>query len=428
LITSSQRQLRRAVLASTIGTAIEWYDFFLYSTVTGLVFARLYFPRADPVTGTLEAFGVYAVGFLARPIGAAIFGHYGDRLGRKAALIATLLLMGTATFLVALVPGYQHIGIWGGIILTVLRFIQGIGVGGEWGGSVLLSMEWAQSNRHRGFIASWPQFGVPAGLFLANLAVLALSAVSGGQFLTWGWRLPFLFSIVLVALGLYIRLGILETPVFARLVAERRIERAPVLEVLRRQPREIILTALCRMAEQAPFYLFTAFVFAYGTGVLHLERDFLLMAVLAAAMISFVSIPLCGHLSDRFGRKKVYMLGAAVTGGYGFAYFALLDTRVPGLVALAIVLSLVPHDIMYGPQAALIAESFPGRLRYSGASLGYQLSSLIAGGPAPLIASWLMSRYHSTSAIAIFIFGCAVISLLATAMLKDSTNKNISDD
>jgi MFS family permease len=269
-----RRQLRRAVLASTIGTAIEWYDFFLYSTVTGLVFARLYFPRADPLVGTLEAFGVYAVGFVARPIGAAIFGHYGDRLGRKAALITTLLLMGSATFLVALVPGYEHIGIWGGIILTVLRFIQGIGVGGEWGGSVLLSMEWAQSNRHRGFIASWPQFGVPAGLFLSNLAVLAVSAVSGEHFLTWGWRVPFLFSIVLVAVGLYIRLGILETPVFRRLVAERRIERTPVLEVLRRRPREIILTALCRMAEQAPFYLFTAFVFAYGTGVLHLKRDF----------------------------------------------------------------------------------------------------------------------------------------------------------
>jgi MFS family permease len=213
---------------------------------------------------------VYAVGFFARPIGAAIFGHYGDRLGRKAALIATLLLMGIATFLVALVPGYERIGIWGAIILTVLRFIQGVGVGGEWGGSVLLSMEWAQSNRHRGFIASWPQFGVPAGLFLSNLAVLGLSALSGEQFLTWGWRVPFLFSIVLVAVGLYIRLGILETPVFVRLVAERRIERAPVLEVLRRQPREIILTALCRMAEQAPFYLFTAFVFAYGTEVLHL--------------------------------------------------------------------------------------------------------------------------------------------------------------
>jgi MFS family permease len=365
----NRRQLRRAVLAATIGTAIEWYDFFLYSTVTGLVFARLYFPRADPLVGTLEAFGVYAVGFLARPIGAAIFGHYGDRLGRKAALVVTLLLMGIATFLVALVPGYQYIGIWGGVLLTILRFIQGIGVGGEWGGSVLLSMEWAQSNRHRGFIASWPQFGVPAGLFLSNLAVLGMSAVSGEQFLTWGWRVPFLFSIVLVVLGLYIRLGIQETPVFARLVAERRIERAPVLEVLRRQPREIILTALCRMAEQAPFYLFTAFVFAYGTEMLRLSRDFLLMAVLAAAMISFVSIPFFGHLSDRLGRKRVYMVGTVLTGAYGFAYFMLLDTRVPWMVVVAIVFSLVPHDMMYGPQAALIAESFTGRLRYSGASL-----------------------------------------------------------
>ena len=422
------RQLRRAILAGTIGTAIEWYDFFLYSTVTGLVFARLYFPRADPFVGTLEAFGVYAVGFLARPIGAAIFGHYGDRLGRKAALIATLLLMGSATFLVALVPGYEHIGIWGAVILTALRFIQGIGVGGEWGGSVLLSMEWAQSNRHRGFIASWPQFGVPCGLFLSNLAVLAVSAWSGEQFVTWGWRVPFLFSIVLIAVGLYIRLGILETPVFRRLVAERRIERTPVLEVLRRQPREIILTALCRMAEQAPFYLFTAFVFAYGTDVLHLRRDFLLMAVLAAAMISFVSIPFFGHWSDRFGRKRVYMLGAALTGVYGFAYFTMLDTRAPFLVAIAIVLSLVPHDMMYGPQAALIAESFTASLRYSGASLGYQLSSLIAGGPAPLIASSLVSRYRSATPIAIFILACAIISLVATAMLKDKTNQDISGD
>ncbi len=423
-----RRQLRRAVLAGTVGTAIEWYDFFLYSTVTGLVFARLYFPRADPFVGTLEAFGVYAVGFVARPIGAAIFGHYGDRLGRKAALIATLLLMGIATFLVALVPGYEHIGIWGGIILTVLRFIQGIGVGGEWGGSVLLSMEWAQSNRHRGFIASWPQFGVPAGLFLANLAVFAVSAMSGEQFLTWGWRIPFLLSIVLVAVGMYIRLGILETPVFVKLAAERRIERAPVLAVLRRHPREIVLTALCRMAEQAPFYLFTAFVFAYGTDVLRLKRDFLLLAVLAAALISFVSIPLFGHLSDRFGRKRVYMLGAALTGAYGFAYFAMLDTRVPSLAALAIVLSLIPHDMMYGPQAALIAESFTARLRYSGASLGYQLSSLIAGGPAPLIATSLLSRYHSATPIAIFIFACAIISLFATAMLKDNTNRDISGE
>ncbi|MBV6430371.1 MAG: Inner membrane metabolite transport protein YhjE [Bryobacteraceae bacterium] len=421
-----QRQLRRAVVAGGIGTAIEWYDFFLYSTITGLVFARLYFPQSDPFTGTLEAFGVYAVGFLARPIGAAIFGHYGDRLGRKAALIATLLLMGVATFLVAFVPGYERVGIWGAVALTVLRFIQGIGVGGEWGGSVLLSMEWARSNQHRGFIASWPQFGVPAGLFLANLAVLGASAISGDHFLVWGWRIPFLLSIVLIAVGLYIRLGILETPVFVRLVAERRVERAPVLAVLRSHPKEIVLTALCRMAEQAPFYLFTAFVFAYGAGMLHLHRDFLLTAVLGAAMLSFVSIPLFGHLSDRLGRKKVYMAGAALTGVYGFAYFALLDTKIAGLVALAIVLSLIPHDMMYGPQAALIAESFPGRLRYSGASLGYQLSSLIAGGPAPLIAAALLGRYGSATPITIFILACSLVSLAATAMLKDNTNKDIS--
>lgn len=422
------RQLRRAVLAGAIGTAIEWYDFFLYSTVTGLVFAKLYFPESDPFTGTLEAFGVYSAGFIARPIGAAIFGHYGDRIGRKATLIATLLLMGTATFLVAFVPGYNLIGIWGAVLLTLLRFIQGIGVGGEWGGSVLLSMEWARTNRHRGFIASWPQFGVPAGLFLANIAVLAASAVSRNQFAAWGWRIPFLLSIVLIAVGLYIRLGILETPVFVKLAAERRIERAPVLTVLREHPRAIVLTALCRMAEQAPFYLFTAFVFAYSTRVLNLNRDFLLICVLSAALLSFISTPLFGHLSDRFGRKRIYMLGAAVTGLYGFAYFALLDTKVTALVAAAIVLSLIPHDMMYGPQAALIAESFPARLRYSGASLGYQLSSLIAGGPAPLIASSLLSRYRSATPIALFIFACAVISLIATAMLKDNTNKDISGD
>ena len=419
-----QRQLRRAVLASTIGTAIEWYDFFLYSTVTGLVFAKLYFPRSEPLTGTLEAFAIYAVGFAARPIGAAIFGHYGDRLGRKSALIATLLLMGIATFLVALVPGYARIGIWGAVLLTVLRFVQGVGVGGEWGGSVLLSMEWAQSNAHRGYIASWPQFGVPAGLFLANLAVLAFSAISGPHFLEWGWRVPFLLSGVLVALGLYIRLGILETPVFARVVAQKRVARAPVAEVIRRQPREILLTALCRMGEQAPFYVFTAFVFAYGTATLHMNRNFLLTALLTAAVLSFVWVPLFGHLSDRYGRRRMYIAGAAAVAAYGFIYFALLDTRVPALVFAAIVLSLLPHGMLYGPQAALIAESFSGRLRYSGASLGYQLSSIIAGGPAPLIATWLLGRYQSGLAIAVFICACGLISIVSASLLTDYTNKD----
>jgi MFS family permease len=224
-----RRQLRRAVIASTIGTTIEWYDFFLYGTVTGLVFAKLYFPNSDPLVGTLQAYAVFFAGFVARPVGAALFGHYGDRIGRKSTLIATLLLTGVATFAIALVPTYEQIGIWGAVLLLVLRFIQGVGVGGEWSGSVLLSMEWAKTNAHRGFIASWPQFGSPCGLALATLAVLAFSAISGDQFLTWGWRIPFLLSIVMVGIGLYIRLGILETPVFARLVSEERIERAPVM-------------------------------------------------------------------------------------------------------------------------------------------------------------------------------------------------------
>jgi MFS family permease len=419
-------QLRRAVIASTVGTTIEWYDFFLYSIVTGLIFAKLYFPKSDPLVGTLEAFSIYAVGFVARPIGAAIFGHYGDRIGRKSTLIATLLMMGLATFAVAFVPTYEKIGIWGAVILTLLRFIQGLGVGGEWGGSVLMAMEWTKTNAHRGFAASWPQFGVPAGLFLANLAVLGLSALSGDQFMSWGWRIPFFLSIILVGVGLYIRLQILETPVFARLVKEKRIERMPTIEVIKRQPKEIILSAFARMAEQAPFYIFTAFVFTYGTTILHKSRDFLLIAVLAGSALSFFTIPFAGHLSDRIGRKKMYLIGVAVTGVFGFVYYALLDTANPTWIFIAIVLSLIPHDLMYGPQAALIAESFTGRLRYSGASLGYQLASVIAGGPAPLIAAALFAHYHSGYAIAGYIFVCAVMSFVSTALLNDYTNKDIS--
>ncbi len=421
-------QLRRAVLASTIGTTIEWYDFFLYSTVTGLVFARLFFPHSDPLVGTLDAFGIYAVGFAARPIGAAIFGHWGDRIGRKSALIATLMLMGLATFLVGVVPTYATVGIWGAIILTILRFIQGIGVGGEWGGSVLLSMEWARTNEHRGFVASWPQFGVPAGLFLANLVVLILSAITGEAFLTWGWRIPFLISIILVGIGLWIRLGIMETPTFRRLIAEDRVEKAPAAEVFRKQPKEVFLSAFARMSEQAPFYIFTAFIFAYGTGQLKVSRDMLLAAVLVAACVSFFTVPLSGHWSDRFGRKRVYMIGALITGVYAWIYFGLLNTLAPALIFIAIVISLIPHDIQYGPQAALIAESFTGRLRYSGASIGYQLASLIAGGPAPLIATALFAHYHSWVPIAIYISICAVITLIATAMMPDYTGRDIADE
>ncbi len=424
--TEHSAQLRKAVIASTIGTAIEWYDFFLYGTAAGLVFGKLFFPNQDPLSATLLAFGTYFVGFIARPVGAAIFGHYGDRIGRKATLIATLLFMGLATFLVAFVPTYSSIGIWGAIILTVLRALQGIGVGGEWGGSVLLAMEWSRTHGQRGLVASWPQFGVPCGLLLSTIAVAIFSAISGDQFVTWGWRLPFALSIVLVGVGLWIRLGILETPVFQKLLDEDKVEKAPIIEVIKKQPKEIILSALLRMSEQAPFYIFTAFVFAYAVGTLKMERNFILIAVMVAACVEFVTIPLAGHISDRIGRRKMFLIGAAVTGLFGFLYFGMIDTAIPSAVFIAIVLSLIPHGMQYGPEAALIAESFTPRLRYSGSSLGYQLASIIAGGPSPLIATALFAAYHSGYAIAIFIAACAVISLVAAAFMPDYTGKDIS--
>src|SRR5215831_13524491 len=422
------RQLRRAIVASTVGTVIEAYDFLLYGQVAGLVFAKLYFPASDPLVGTLQAFAIYAVGFVARPLGAAIFGHYGDRIGRKATLITTLLLTGLSTFAVGFVPGYADIGIWGAILLTLLRLIQGIGVGGEWGGAVLLSMEWARTSAHRGFIASWPQWGGPAGLFLANLAVLAFSEISGDQFLAWGWRVPFWLSIVMVGIGLYIRLGILETPVFRKVLAEERVVRVPVWEAIKRQPKQIALTALVRMPEQAPGYIVATFIFTYGTTVLGVSRDFLLTAILVQAVLGFTWVVIAGYLSDHVGRKRMYMIGAVISGLWGFVYFGMLDTKVPWLIFLGVALSLVPIMNLYGPQAALIAESFSPRLRYSGTSLGYQLASIIAGGPSPFIATWLFATYHSSLPIAFYIMLCGVIGLVAAAMLTDYTNKEISEE
>jgi MFS family permease len=420
------RELRRAVVAATVGTTIEWYDFLLYSTMAGLVFGKLFFPNEDPLTATLSSFGIYFIGFVARPIGAFIFGHYGDRIGRKSTLIVTLILMGVSTFLVAFLPGYSVIGIWGAVLLTILRLIQGIGVGGEWGGSVLLSMEWARHNKERGFLASWPQFGGPAGLGLANLAVLIFSRWSGDQFLVWGWRIPFALSIILVGIGLWIRLRILETPVFRKLVDEKKIERAPIVEVCRKQWGTIILGALARTSEQAPFYIFTAFIFAYGTTVLHASRDMLLAGLICAVCVSAFTIPFSGWLSDVIGRKKMYIIGAATMGVFGFIYFGMIDTGSSTLIFAAMVLSLIPHDMQYGPQAALIAESFTPRLRYSGASISYQLASITAGGPAPLIATWLFATYKSGTPIAIYIAITAVISIVATLFLKDYTGKDVS--
>ena len=420
-------QLRRAVIASTIGTAIEWYDFFLYGIATGLVFAKLYFPTSEPLVGTLQAFSVYFVGFAARPLGAALFGHYGDRIGRKAALIATLLVMGIATFLIGLVPTYEQIGLWGAVILTLLRFMQGIGVGGEWGGSVLLAMEWARTNGHRGFIASWPQLGVPLGLFLANIVVLLFSQLSGDGFLRWGWRIPFLLSIVLVGVGLYIRVGILETPKFSALAAERKTSNRPVIEVLRKHPREILLSVVVRIAEQTPGYIFMIFVFSYGTTILGISRDFLLTALLVGATLQGLAIPLFGFASDRIGRRRMYLIGVVATAIFAFLYFAMLDTRSPLWAFPAIAASLIPIAAMYGPEAALIAEMFQGRLRYSGASIGYHLASVFAGGPAPLVATALIARYHTGMAVAFYLLCCALVSFVATLLVQDRTNKGIDD-
>jgi metabolite-proton symporter len=414
-----RRQLRRAVVASAVGTAIEWYDFFLYGIAAALVFPQRFFPKADPFTGTLLAFSTYFVGFLSRPVGAAIFGHYGDRIGRKASLIATLLLMGVATVGIGFVPGYDTMGIWGAVLLTFGRVLQGIGVGGEWGGSVLLAAEWAKKGQ-RGFIASWPQFGAPAGLVLANgaLAVMSLST-SEATFLAWGWRVPFLASLLLIGIGFYIRVGILETPVFAKLRATGQVERTPVVAVLRHHWREVVLAALLRTGQQTPFYIFTTYVLTYGNKTLGLSRSTLLNYVLAQATVSMFTIPLWGHVSDRVGRRKITAIGCVVMAVFPFVYFHLIDTRSLPLVFLAIVVALPLHDMQYGPQAAVIAESFPSRLRYSGSSLGYQLASITAGGPAPIVALWLQQRYRTSVAVAAYVCVCALVSLVALKLLPD---------
>jgi MFS family permease len=421
-----RRQVRLAIVSSVIGTSIEWYDFFLYGTAAALVFPKLFFPDSSAYAGTLAAFATYAVGFAARPVGAAIFGHYGDRIGRKVTLVATLMIMGIASALIGFLPTASSIGMWGAVLLVLLRIVQGIGVGGEWGGSVLLAMEWGHKGR-RGFVASWPQFGVPVGLILGNGAVILFANTVGnfeGASLGAGWRYPFWFSLVLVGIGLFVRLKVLETPLFSRLLEEKKTEPQPVVEVIKRNPKEILLSALVRCSEQAPFYIFTAFVLAYGTEALKLDKNFMLYAVMAAAALSLFNVPFFGHLSDKIGRKRMYMFGVIGTLLFAFPYIGLLQTAAPGLVFLAVFLSLIPHDMQYGPQAALIAETFNTRLRYSGAGIGYQLASVFAGGPAPLIAAWLAPK--SIWLVGGYIAVMALISLAALSQLPDRTHADLS--
>jgi MFS family permease len=408
-------QVRRAVIASTVGTSIEWYDFILYSVATALVFPTLFFPGSTALSGELQSSAIFAIGFFARPVGAVIFGHYGDRLGRKASLVATLLLMGFGTFMVAFLPSYAQAGPWGAIILVALRFIQGVGVGGEWSGAVLVAMEWAPPGR-RGFYASWPQIGVPFGLILANAAFAAAGAFSGDAFLQWGWRLPFLASGLLVIVGLLIRLGVEETPVFRQIAERRAIQKRPVLEALRTGWRTIIATALLRVSEMSNYQVMTVFIYVFAHDVLHLSRSFTLLALLCAAMLAVVLIPVFGGLSDRVGHKRLFIIGVAVTGAYGFVYFGLLSTGSTALIAAAIVLSLVPHAMQYGPEAALITEGYAAETRYSGSAVGYQLASIVAG-PVPAITVTLFAADRSGFAIAIYLAVCALISIVAAAFM-----------
>ncbi|SFU82222.1 MFS transporter [Alicyclobacillus macrosporangiidus] len=419
-----QTQVRRAAIASTIGTAIEWYDYFLYGTAAALVFPKLFFPNSDPFIGQLQSFATMFLGFVARPVGAAIFGHYGDRLGRKATLIITLLLMGLSSAAMGILPTYAAIGVWAPVILIVLRILQGIGVGGEWGGSVLMSMEWGHHQR-RGLMGSWPQLGVPLGLLFSSLFTSIFIAISGSAFNTWGWRIPFLLSLVMVLIGLFIRLRVMETPHFQEVVQRQKVVKVPVIEAIKSHPKEIILSALVRMAEQAPFYLFITFILSYGSTYMHYNKGFLTNATTVAAVLSLFTVPFAGYLSDRIGRRKMYAIGTVLVLLYAYPYFWMVNTGIAALAFIAIVISLIPHDFLYGPQAALIAENFPSHLRYSGASLGYQLASVIAGGPAPLIATWLMHKYGSSSAISAYIVFNAVVTLIALAFLKGRSEEEI---
>jgi metabolite-proton symporter len=420
-------QVRRAAMASAIGTTIEWYDFFLYNTAAALVFPHLFFPASSAYAGAMQSFATYAVGFAARPVGAAIFGHWGDRIGRKVTLIVTLLVMGISSAVVGILPGTAAIGLAAPLLLVGLRVVQGIAIGGEWSGSVLIAMEWGDQ-RKRGLLGSYAQLGVPLGLVLGTGGMTLLSAtLSAEAFNSWGWRVPFLASLLLVAVGLVIRLKILETPMFAKLREEQKTARVPVVDAIRHHWREILLSAGLRFSEQMPFYLYTTFVLIYVVSRHGFSKTFVLNAVLVGAVCELVAIPLFSQLSDRFGRKRVYLIGAILTGLIAFPYFAVLTHSGAMLIFIAIVLSLIVHAMQYGPQAALIGESFPTHLRYGGAGLGYQLASVFAGGPAPLIATWLLHETGTPYSISVYIVFAAVITIACTVALPDRSRVDIDD-
>ena len=427
-MTESQTPIRRVVLASFIGTTIEWYDYFIYGTAAALVFNKLFFPELDAFTGTIAAFGTFAVGFFARPIGGLVFGHFGDKLGRKNMLVTTLMMMGIATFLIGVLPTHAQIGVASPVLLVVLRFIQGFGVGGEWGGAVLMAVEHGHRGR-RGFFGSCAQAGVPIGLLLATgVFTLLNSQLTDAQFLAWGWRVPFLIGILLLAVGLYIRLAILESPLFKKLQEKESERPAPIREVLTKYPRNVLIAMGARFAENASFYIFTVFIYAYAKNHLELDRQVILNAILIASAVQFIAVPCFGALSDRAGRRPVYIFGAVFTALFALPFFLLVKTESPVLITIAMILAIaVGHAAMYGPQAAFFSELFSTRVRYSGVSLGYQLASPFAGGLAPIIAALLLKWSDGNPwPVAAYLVVTSLITLTAIRFAKETVNTDLA--
>ncbi|WP_232699284.1 MFS transporter [Brevibacillus daliensis] len=419
---------RKAAVAATVGSVIEWYDFFLYGMAAALVFPKLFFAESDPFIATLQSFGTFAVGFLARPVGAAIFGHYGDRLGRKAALVITLFLMGLSSLAIGLLPTYATIGVWAPTILILLRFIQGIGVGGEWGGAVLLSMEWG-NKKNQALMAAWPQMGVSSGMLLSSLMVALFMFLSGEAFFTWGWRIPFILSFVLLIAGYFIRMTIPETPSYQKVLENKLVVKNPVLEVLKKYRKQVALTAVVRLSENGPFYIYTVLIMTIGVQMLNIDKQLLVNANTIGAIVMMICIPTFGYLADKYGTNKMYMIGVLATVLWAFPYMGLVSTGQLNLVILATVLSMIPHSMQVGPQGAMVAKVFPAHLRYSGLSLGSQFGAIIAGGAAPLVCTYLLYKFNSLYAVSFYILFLATCTFTATVMLRryDEIADNPSD-